>query len=61
MTLKFDPENPAYEFVDTEVGLKKAFEDLSNEKVIAVDTECTDLDPYTSKLLLLQIAKEDKA
>lgn len=61
MELQFDPANPKYVFVDTEDAAKHALEDLMKQDMVAVDTECTDLDPYTAKMLLVQIGKPDLA
>ena len=61
MELKFDPNKPPFEFVTDSEEAKKAVEDLSKSSVIALDTEASELDPYTAKVLLIQIAKEDKA
>ncbi|MBI4091420.1 hypothetical protein HY419_01555, partial [candidate division WWE3 bacterium] len=58
---KFDPYNPVYEFVDTPEAAKRVSEIVSSHDVIAVDTECTNLDPYNSKIILIQIATKDKA
>jgi DNA polymerase I len=57
--LKFDPDNPTYEFIQTPDALDKALEALEKESVIGVDVEGTGLDPYTSTLLLVQIGTEE--
>ncbi len=59
MQLKFDPDNPNFEYIKTPEALNKALEALEKETVIGIDVEATGLDPYTSKLLLVQIGKED--
>ena len=61
MNLSFDPQNPPFDFVDTNDKAKKAIEELEKESVIAVDSEASDLDPYLAKLLLVQIASDKKA
>jgi DNA polymerase-1 len=45
-----------YRVIKTADDLRQATESLSNEPVIGLDTETTDLDPYTSRLRLLQLA-----
>ncbi len=45
---------------DTE-SLKKIIPEIEIAKTIGIDTEGTSLDPYQGKLLLLQIATEDKS
>lgn len=60
MELKFDPNKPEYVLVDSEEKLQKALEELDKEKVIGVDVETTGLDPYTSKLLTVQIGTYTK-
>lgn len=57
----FDPKNPSYDFVITQEGLQKAVEEIAKHNVISLDTEATGLDPYLSKLLLLQISTPEKA
>lgn len=59
MELKFDPANPKYEYVSKLEQIHNAVDELKKEKVIAVDIETTDLDPYTSKILTIQISKPD--
>lgn len=50
---------PNFIFIDTEEEAKKAVDYLSGFSILAVDTETTGLNPYKSKLLLLQIATPD--
>ena len=45
-----------YRVIKTADDLRQASESLSNEPAIGLDTETTDLDPYTSRLRLLQLA-----
>ena len=59
MELKFDPSNPKYENVTSLDQVHGMVEDLKKEKVIAIDIESTDLDPYFSKVLTIQISKPD--
>src|SRR6476659_7731728 len=49
-----------YEVVKTPHALSRAIETLSNQPVVGLDTETTDLDPYTSRLRLLQLAAPDR-
>ncbi len=55
MELKFDPQNPKYEFITTGSRAEEVLKILANEKIIAVDVETTDLNPYTGTLLLVQL------
>ncbi len=48
-----------YEVIRTEEALLRAVESLSTEPAIGLDTETTDLDPYTSRLRLIQLAAPD--
>jgi DNA polymerase I len=48
-----------YEVIRTEEELKRAVERLSSQPAIGLDTETTDLDPYTSRLRLIQLAAPD--
>lgn len=59
MDLKFDPQNPKYEYITSQDSAKKALEKLAKEKIVGVDVEATGVDPFESKLLLLQIATPD--
>ena len=45
-----------YKVIKTEEELRKAMESLTAHPVIGLDTETTDLDPYTSRLRLIQLA-----
>src|ERR1041385_5518507 len=51
--------NTAYELIKTPDELRRAVDDLSTRKAIGLDTETTDLDPYTSRLRLIQLATPD--
>ncbi len=59
MELKFDPENPKYEYITTQEKAKKALESLSKEKIIGVDIEANSLDPYTGTLFLMQLGTSE--
>jgi DNA polymerase I-like protein with 3'-5' exonuclease and polymerase domains len=58
MDLKFDLENPQYEYVTTVEHANKVIDLLFKEKVIGVDVESTSLEPYTGTLLTLQIGTD---
>ncbi|HSB27837.1 MAG TPA: DNA polymerase [Pyrinomonadaceae bacterium] len=49
-----------YEVIKTPSDLGRAIETLSNQPAVGLDTETTDLDPYTSRLRLIQLASADK-
>jgi DNA polymerase I-like protein with 3'-5' exonuclease and polymerase domains len=49
-----------YELVRTADELRKAIEILEKQPVVGLDTETTDLDPYTSRLRLVQLATPDR-
>ncbi|MDQ2855447.1 MAG: DNA polymerase [Acidobacteriota bacterium] len=48
-----------YQVVKTEDQLREAVEHLGKHAVIGLDTETTDLDPYNSRLRLIQLAAPD--
>ena len=48
-----------YSIISTEEELRRAVESLQTEAVIGLDTETTDLDPYTARLRLIQLAAPD--
>jgi DNA polymerase I-like protein with 3'-5' exonuclease and polymerase domains len=48
--------NTQYELVTTPEQLRRAVEQLAKLQVVGVDTETTDLDPYVSRLRLIQLA-----
>lgn len=54
------PYTPNFEFIETEEEAKKVAAKLRKHTVLSVDTETTGLDPYTCRLLLIQIATPDK-
>ena len=51
--------NTQYQLVTTADELRRAASELSNAQVIGLDTETTDLDPYLSRLRLIQLATPD--
>ncbi len=51
--------NTQYELITTPEQLRRAVEQLSRKQVIGLDTETTDLDPYLSRLRLIQLATSD--
>lgn len=61
MELKFDFNNPSYEFIKTHEDAIKAIKELEKEDIIGVDIESSGLDPYTSELLLVQIGSPTKS
>ena len=48
--------NTPYELITTPDQLRRAVEQLATRQVIGLDTETTDLDPYLSRLRLIQLA-----
>jgi DNA polymerase I len=51
--------NTQYELVTTPEQLRRAVEQLSKLQVVGLDTETTDLDPYVSRLRLIQLASPE--
>ena len=51
--------NTQYELIATPEQLRRSVEQLSTKQVIGLDTETTDLDPYVSRLRLVQLATPD--
>ena len=49
-----------YEIIKTSDELRKAIEILATQPVVGLDTETTELDPYTSRLRLIQLATTDR-
>ncbi|HJT66774.1 MAG TPA: DNA polymerase [Pyrinomonadaceae bacterium] len=49
-----------YQLIRTADELRKAIEHLETQPVVGLDTETTDLDPYTSRLRLIQLAAPDR-
>jgi len=61
MDLKFDFSNPKYVHITNMDQLIKAVEVLEKQQMIGVDVEATGLDPYTDKLLLVQIGISEES
>jgi len=51
--------NTQYELITTPEQLRRVVEQLASKQVIGLDTETTDLDPYISRLRLVQLATPD--
>lgn len=51
--------NTQYELVTTPEQLRRAVDQLASRQVIGLDTETTDLDPYVSRLRLIQLATSE--
>lgn len=49
-----------YTLIRTADELRKAIETLTSQPVVGLDTETTELDPYTSRLRLIQLAIPDR-
>jgi DNA polymerase I-like protein with 3'-5' exonuclease and polymerase domains len=49
-----------YQIIKTSDELRKAIEILATQPVVGLDTETTELDPYTSRLRLIQLATPDR-
>src|SRR5690348_5492599 len=45
-----------YQVIKTAEELRRAIETISSQPVVGLDTETTDLDPFTSRLRLIQLA-----
>lgn len=59
MDLKFSFTDPKYQHITNMDQLVKAVEELEKHQMLGVDIEGTGLDPYTDKLLLLQIGTDE--
>src|SRR2546422_5736370 len=51
--------NTHYQLVTNGEELRRAVDELSTKHAIGLDTETTDLDPYTARLRLIQLASPD--
>src|SRR5437762_6148209 len=51
--------NTQYQVITNAAELQRAVDELSNKHAIGLDTETTDLDPYTARLRLIQLAAPD--
>jgi len=49
-----------YQVIRSAEDLRRAVETLSSQPALGLDTETTDLDPFTSRLRLIQLAAPDK-
>ena len=49
-----------YHVIKTADELRRAIERMSSEPAVGLDTETTDLDPYTSRLRLIQLATPER-
>lgn len=49
-----------YQVIKTAEELRKAIESLTSQPVVGLDTETTELDPYTSRLRLLQLSTPER-
>src|SRR3712207_3813550 len=49
-----------YQVIKTAEDVRKAIESISSQPVVGLDTETTELDPFTSRLRLLQLATPDR-
>ena len=49
-----------YQLIKNADELRKAIEILATQPVVGLDTETTDLDPFTSRLRLIQLATNDR-
>lgn len=61
MELKFDIENPSFDYITDHEKAQEALKDLEKEKIIAVDIESNSLDPYTGEMFMVQLGKADHA
>jgi len=61
MELKFDPENPKYEYITDISHYQNVIKELEGVNVVSIDTETTGFDPHTCKMLLFQISTPDKS
>src|SRR5678815_6085952 len=48
-----------YQVVKNAEDLRQAVQKISSQPAVGLDTETTDLDPYTSRLRLIQLATSD--
>src|SRR4030095_8773364 len=49
-----------YQVIKNSEDLRQAVQKISSQPTVGLDTETTDLDPYTSRLRLIQLAAPDK-
>src|SRR5437588_6844957 len=51
--------NTQYQVITNAEELQRAVDELSTKHAVGLDTETTDLDPYTARLRLIQLAAPD--
>jgi len=61
MQLKFDPADPKYIHITNREEAEKALDKLEKMKIVGVDIEATDLDPYRATLLTVQIGNDHES
>src|SRR6185295_13703328 len=49
-----------YQVIKTPDEVRRAIEAISSQPVVGLDTETTDLDPFTARLRLIQLATPDR-
>ncbi len=49
-----------YDYISTNEGVLKAVPEIEKMPIVAIDTEGSKFDPFTAKLLLLQVATKEK-
>ena len=49
-----------YQIIKTADELRRAIETIATQPVVGLDTETTDLDPFTARLRLIQLATPDR-
>src|SRR5215208_5720352 len=49
-----------YQVIKTADDFRKAIETISTQPVVGLDTETTELDPFTSRLRLIQLATPER-
>ena len=49
-----------YELIKNADELRKAIETIATQPVVGLDTETTELDPFTSRLRLIQLATSER-
>ncbi len=59
--LNFSVDKPEYTYITTPDEANRALEELEKEPILGVDVESTGTEPYTEKLLLVQVGSETKS
>ena len=49
-----------YQVIKTPAEVRSAIESISSQPVVGLDTETTELDPFTSRLRLIQLATPER-